>query len=161
MSTDLERLKAWMNANEMDSSALQRMMGMTFALHKYIDFKDPWPIHDGIRYRFLDTFGDAAFQGVFGRESKERLAKYAAQQAVLKAVSNGELQPVKTRKCHGCNKQAQHYHHESYAPQDRLCVVPLCSKCHRLHHTGRKRLTFGVVPTAVGLVRIAIATPQA
>lgn len=85
------------------------------------------------------------------------LSREKAQRQVNLAVKAGRLLPIKSRKCHGCDKQAHFYHHQSYRPENSLCVVPLCASCHRLIHTERKVLNFGVVPTHVGLVRIAIA----
>jgi transcriptional regulator with XRE-family HTH domain len=83
--------------------------------------------------------------------------KYAARLAVANAINHGKLHPASFYKCHGCDQQAQQWHHESYLPEDRLCVVPLCRSCHSSHHSGRKPLSFGVVPTQVGLIRLAIS----
>lgn len=155
MSTEFERLKVWMDANGHDAISLQKALSTRFSL-KYV-VSGMRHISDGLRCRFRDTFGDSAFAVIFGNDRDEYLARYAAQLAVLRAVTKGHLLPAKTHGCHGCNKQAHSYHHESYAPEDRLCVVPLCRSCHRRHHIGTKRLDFGIVPTSVGLIRIAIA----
>lgn len=138
-----------------------------------LEYRDNWMesllkttryIRSGFRTRFAAVFGIDEYNKIFGDDGKPLCAeshKYArqvfAQITVAKAIKRGELPHPTSLKCHGCNEQARQYHHESYELEDRLCVVPLCRSCHRQHHTGRKRLTFGVVPTSVGLVRIAIA----
>lgn len=87
----------------------------------------------------------------------EQPEQYAAVKAVYDEVYRGRMLPPKAHKCHGCNRQAIDHHHASYKEQDRLCVVPLCRSCHTRIHRGTLVLTFGIVPTAVGLIRIAIA----
>lgn len=155
MATEREHLKTWMAENSHDATSLQKAMGMYFSI-KYMVSGSAY-IHDGFRYRFRDTFGDAAFAQVFGVGDNERLAQYAAQQAVLKAIAKKKLAPANSHKCVGCSNHAQCFHHESYAPEHRLCVVPLCYKCHRRHHTGRARLDFGIAAMALGIIRIAFA----
>ncbi len=59
-----------------------------------------------------------------------------AQHAVFAAVRCGKLPAVKILTCK-CGKQAEEYHHPSYAKEHWLDVVPLCYKCHcklRNHH---------------------------
>jgi len=56
-------------------------------------------------------------------------------QAITKvnnAVRDGKLIPAKTLNCHFCSKQAEQYHHKSYAPEHRLEVIPVCRKCHKI-----------------------------
>ncbi len=86
----------------------------------------------------------------------------SAYAAVRKARIAGELLPPSAYPCHVCHEPARDYHHASYRRDDVLCVVPLCRTCHRrlrpLRIPGTQiRPDFGVVPTAVGLIRIAIA----
>lgn len=163
MTTELERLKAWMDLKGYDSASLSAAL----------EYGRDWlanilngsrPIRYGLHVRFCAVFGVAEYVSIFSASTKHlgvamnRFPEQTmAQMAVVYAVQRGTLAPAHTHKCHGCDKQAQQFHHESYHPNDRLCVVPLCRSCHRQHHTGRKVLTFGVVPTSVGLVRIAIA----
>ena len=164
MTTDLERLKAWMAENGHDTASLTAALAYRHGGIAKI-LRGRREIKNGFYMRFAAVFGDEVFRQVFGDKPKEgsrllnRFPEQTLAQSVVGAeVQGGRLRPASTYKCHGCDNQAQQYHHESYAPADRLCVVPLCRSCHRLHHNGRKVLTLGVVPTAVGLIRIAIAT---
>ena len=66
--------------------------------------------------------------------------KMAAKAEVAKAVADGVLPRVGTHTCQHCKEvPAQHYHHESYAREDWLNVVPLCASCHRQHHVEKRR----------------------
>ena len=60
--------------------------------------------------------------------------KAAAHRAVARAVDQGVLKHIGDQRCQDCNGQAAHYHHESYAQEDRLKVIPLCHACHRARH---------------------------
>ena len=60
--------------------------------------------------------------------------KSRAQNAVDKAVAEGTLPHVSTHQCQECGVEAQHYHHESYAREDWLNVIPYCARCHRQRH---------------------------
>jgi len=60
--------------------------------------------------------------------------RYAAAIAVKDAIRSRQLPPAKECVCADCGGQAQHYHHESYAPEHRLDVVPLCASCHKKRH---------------------------
>lgn len=162
--TDVDRLKAWMDTNNYDSASLSKELGY---LGDWIAnvINGCRPIGYSLKWRFGEAFGESAFNQVFTNHYTDYAWKHQnrfpdqglAQIAVSNAIRTGLLPHSSTQKCHGCDKQGQHYHHESYLPQDRLCVVPLCRSCHQRHHSGRARLTFGVVPTSVGVVRIAIA----
>lgn len=172
MTTELERLSGWMERNCISEEALRQGLRTSRSIAKILTGERP--IYDAFRWYFGRGFGHEALLEVFdidkcnddecfqpGRNQRLwRPEVYAAHIAVQAAIKNGQLLPARKFKCHGCDAQATEYHHESYLPEDNLCVVPLDRKCHRRHHTGRKRLTFGVVPTHVGLIRIAIATPQ-
>lgn len=57
-----------------------------------------------------------------------------AKNKVNNAINEGKMPSVKTRSCADCGGQAQHYHHESYAPEHWLDVVPLCRSCHKKRH---------------------------
>ena len=61
--------------------------------------------------------------------------KIQAKSAVYCAVESGELPRIHTLVCAECGKQAQHYHHKSYAKEDWLTVTPLCASCHKLEHS--------------------------
>lgn len=62
--------------------------------------------------------------------------KIEAQHAVLAEVRKGTIPKASECVCRTCGQQAAHYHHESYAPEDRLKVVPLCNSCHVRVHKG-------------------------
>lgn len=63
--------------------------------------------------------------------------KIRAKSAVNKAVASGALPPVTTLICAtpGCENQAMEYHHESYAEENFLRVIPLCKKHHAETYT--------------------------
>ncbi len=54
--------------------------------------------------------------------------------ALKDAIRAGRIKPARECLCADCGKQAQHYHHESYAPAHWLDVVPLCASCHQKRH---------------------------
>ncbi len=76
----------------------------------------------------------------------EKLATYAARYAatnsdriraigaVRNAIQSRKLKPVMECQCVDCGGRARHYHHESYEPENRLDVVPLCVPCHKRRH---------------------------
>ena len=68
------------------------------------------------------------------RREKRAPEKIAAKHAVREAVKRGILPNVKDCRCQYCGKQASDYHHWSYAPENRLDVVPLCRRCHNEIH---------------------------
>ena len=167
MATELERLKMWMQKTGFDTKTLAEATGVGYnALYKMIS--DRRHISDNFKYRFGNAFGfDLAFS-IFDDTLKKKEphplaeqnvypAQYAAHRAVGKAQRDGELQPANKYKCLGCDEQAEHWHHPSYHPDDHLSVVPLCRACHGKAHSDKDEIPFGVVPTAVGVVRIAIA----
>lgn len=73
------------------------------------------------------------------RKDKKRVLvhpqKIKAKNAVNHAVASGILPAVSTMKCVRCGNQAEHYHHESYAKEDFLRVIPLCQECHARTYT--------------------------
>lgn len=71
------------------------------------------------------------------RDTRRKLLypeRIAANLAVNNAVCAGTLPPVGTRSC-SCGLVASDYHHESYAVEDHLYVIPVCRTCHRKIHT--------------------------
>jgi hypothetical protein len=62
--------------------------------------------------------------------------KLSAQRATQAAAKRGGIPRVKTQTCINCQKQARHYHHWSYLPEHWLSVIPVCSECHALIHSG-------------------------
>lgn len=72
------------------------------------------------------------------RYNAENRDIYLAAKALQKAIRHKELPPAKECTCADCGKQATHYHHDSYAEQDRLKVVPVCSSCHKKRHMSSK-----------------------
>ena len=61
-------------------------------------------------------------------------AMRTAHWTVRDALASGTLQPPTQLKCAQCGGKAAVYHHESYAPEDRLNVTPLCRACHGEMH---------------------------
>lgn len=59
--------------------------------------------------------------------------KIQAQNAVQYAMKIGNLLCARNFQCF-CGKQAQHYHHSSYAPEHWLDVIAVCIPCHRKVH---------------------------
>lgn len=164
MDTDLDRLKAWIEANDYGNKSLSHALDYSGDCVSGV-VSGKVAINHSFKQRFGRTFGrealDAIFQVAPVLPTLESFGNWQehgkAHGAVAKEIRTGKMPHPTNLKCHGCNKQAQLYHHESYHPDYRLCVTPLCRTCHRRHHTGKRKLTFGVVPTQVGLIRIAIA----
>lgn len=165
MSTELDRLKAWMERNGYDHDGARLSEAMNYRANIVGGtLLGKRPIGVSFKWRFSRRIGESASLEVFGisfsgylTEKEATPSQYAAHQAVARARARGELLPASSYPCHGCNKPADRHHHQSYHPNDHLCVVPLCHSCHGKVHWGRLDVTFGVVPTAVGLIRIAIA----
>lgn len=65
---------------------------------------------------------------------KQHVDKTRAHRAVNDAVRYGKLPSIHVRKCVDCGQQANHYHHESYAIDRFLDVIPLCLGCHGIRH---------------------------
>jgi len=57
-----------------------------------------------------------------------------AAKVVREAIEQKQLKPARKFKCADCCKKAEHLHHESYAEDQWLNVVPLCRSCHRKRH---------------------------
>lgn len=85
------------------------------------------------------------YQDRYSRSDKGRIAnlrkvlKYdrdnpevkKAHDAVYHARRTGKLPYPKTLNCIECGKQAEAYHHhKGYSKENRLNVVPVCTKCH-------------------------------
>lgn len=167
MPAELDRLKAWMAKNGYTHESLSAKLyyGRTGFLKNVMNGKRP--IGFALRHHFAYRFGREALFDAFGvtvdgdldKQSAWEPEKYAARRAVSDAIRFGEMLPAQSHKCVGCDKQAVEYHHPSYHPEDKLNVVPVCRTCHQRHHKGGMALPPGIVPTAVGLVRIAIAPP--
>jgi len=62
----------------------------------------------------------------------ENLDKYKARDAINKAVVRGKIPPPSSFICEICKERpAREYHHFlGYAEENRLKVIPVCSKCH-------------------------------
>ncbi len=75
-------------------------------------------------------------------KGKARYKRYAsrhpgrikAKNAVNNAIHRNKLNRPETLHCMDCFEQATEYHHPSYAPENRLSLVPLCSECHKDRH---------------------------
>lgn len=60
--------------------------------------------------------------------------QFEAHKTVSNAVRTGKLSRSNIKQCHYCFKQAQEYHHPSYALENQLDVIPVCIKCHNKLH---------------------------
>lgn len=165
--TDIDRLKAWMERNGYDSNGLSRALGYESDWLKNI-LNGNRPFRNGLMIRMAALFGEDEMASVFA-DSLARSPLYvftepkkvAAQMAVAGAVRTKELLPAASHICVNCLGQAKQYHHQSYLHSDWLNVVPLCGVCHsRFHTAGMPLPTLGIVPTRVGIVRIAISYPN-
>jgi len=78
------------------------------------------------RKRDRSDRGKQSRRDFHGRHPERRKAR----EAIKRAVDKGLLPPAKSCICQ-CGKAAAEYHHESYAPEDRLVVIPVCIQCHR------------------------------
>lgn len=58
--------------------------------------------------------------------------KRKARQATRDAIRTGKIPRPEAFICANkdCLKQAEQYHHDSYEPEQRLAVTPLCEECH-------------------------------
>lgn len=166
--SELERLKAWMADNDLKMKPFAKKMEMPY-ITVYMMLSRRNRLSASFKVRFIKTFGYQLALSIFdpfdtksqpdpNREQVTHPHKYAAHQALARARYRKEILPAKAYKCHGCDKQAAQHHHCSYHPDDNLCVVPLCRSCHGKANRGSLDVDYGVVPTGVGLVRIAIAT---
>lgn len=68
------------------------------------------------------------------RHRRRHPQRAAARAAVSYAIKSGRLLPATEHACLDCGVQAEHYHHESYAEENWLNVVPLCVECHFARH---------------------------
>lgn len=71
--------------------------------------------------------------------------------AVAVAIRSGKLAHPSTLSCSKCGQPADQYHHESYAPEHFLDVVPYCRCCHRTLHRDRRRQSIMAQIEAQGL----------
>ena len=77
------------------------------------------------------------------RAKKDHELKVAVSAAMSHAKYTGQLPLATTKQCQDCGLQAEEYHHESYAEEDWLKVIPLCKKCHVSRHV-RLRREYGI-----------------
>ena len=65
------------------------------------------------------------------RETEKGKEARRARHAVSIAVRSGKIPKASDLLCETCSEPAVHYHHNSYAPENHLDVVPLCMTCHK------------------------------
>lgn len=70
-----------------------------------------------------------------------------AESAVNYAIKIGRLPRPDTLQCYYCPKQAEQYHHWSYAPEHFLDVIPVCVKCH--HNYAVRAFSHEVSPASL------------
>lgn len=85
------------------------------------------------RYRRTERAKETARQARTRRHTKHP-EKRSARNAVTIEIRAGRLPPARDNDCKDCGKVAQVYHHESYAEEDWLSVIPLCKRCHNTRH---------------------------
>src|SRR5688572_24292537 len=143
MTTESERLIAWLSKQGYTVHSL--LVAMRYEKAPIGPcLRGEKPFYAYFIWRFAQKFGvetalhlfdvpehQAALLGQDYSDYRFFPEKTAARAAVNKAVTLGEMPPIKSCKCHGCDKQADVYHHESYHLDDQLNVVPLCRSCHQ------------------------------
>ncbi len=72
-----------------------------------------------------------SYDNEYYQQNKE---KGIARSVVNRAVRLGKIPRASTLNCAECGATAKHYHHPSYAREDRMNVVPLCDFCHKAVH---------------------------
>ena len=71
-----------------------------------------------------------------GKEIKHKSAyKYPERRKARiilgNSIRDGKLKPAREFQCSNCNNSAKEYHHHNgYAPEHALDVIPLCRECH-------------------------------
>ena len=73
------------------------------------------------------------------RHREQHPYHHKAHLAVQVAIQNGTISQIAKQACADCGVRAEHYHHESYSPDQWLVVVPLCRKCHYVRHGWKAR----------------------
>ena len=105
------------------------------ARHAYYEKTRTARLATGSEYRKKHADAIAAKTHEYEEKHPERIQ---AGRAVREAIKRKEILPARKCKCAGCGKKAAHLHHESYAPDQWLAVVPLCRSCHKLRHMSSK-----------------------
>jgi len=83
--------------------------------------------------KWRTTYGSQYYKSKYKKNPNQFKAYYAVKIAIKKGI----LTPLKNLKCQNCNEQAKQYHHQSYEPNQRLIVIPLCVLCHKVIHIGQ------------------------
>lgn len=65
----------------------------------------------------------------------DKATRTKARVKVNNEIRAGRLSSIRTQRCVLCDAAAETYHHESYAVEDWLKVIPLCMSCHRMVHS--------------------------
>jgi hypothetical protein len=68
------------------------------------------------------------------KRSPNYALRMGAKRALQDAKYRGVIPLASSLQCLDCNAPASEYHHESYAEEDWLKVIPLCYTCHRARH---------------------------
>lgn len=69
-------------------------------------------------------------------------AQSKAHRKVLRMIRSGKMKKASAYLCayhyEGCTIQADDWHHhEGYAPENQLNVIPVCRSCHKTYHVSR------------------------
>ena len=98
--------------------------------------KDRYWSDDGKRRDYLKEWwssdkGKDLEKGRYKDKYAKNPEKFQAKSAVQRAIKKGLLPRASDLPCDECGKPATEFHHESYAVEHRLDVIPLCKMCHR------------------------------
>lgn len=86
---------------------------------------------EGERLRNLERIKTELGKASRKRYYENNRDKSRSRRKMQNAILNGTIPHVKTLKCVMCQGNATEYHHHNgYAPEHALDVIPLCRKCH-------------------------------
>lgn len=147
MTTDLDRLKAWMAQNGHDSQSLSKAVGYANNAARRI-LAEKVPVGLSFKWLFAKAFGDETAAAIFefpvpsaARLGLFRPERDAAHRKVNWKMSREIIPPANQSCCCICRKrQAEHNHHPSYEVEEQLTVYPLCRSCHTKVHKGSAKL---------------------
>lgn len=151
MTNQIARLTEWMQNNHFEAKELSRRLGYV-GDHVTSITLGKKRVGRSFLWNFSRVFGTETCMLIFGMSlsgdymTERNLHPEAleAHKAISRARSQGSLAVASEYLCVSCGNQAHEWHHESYAEDQRLNVIPLCRSCHR-------RVTRGTSDVARGL----------
>lgn len=91
------------------------------------------PAHLESKRRYRRENPDAR-RATLQKHTETHRQQWRAYYTVKRAITRGDLLPVRERVCEHCGQQAETYHHWSYQREHWLDVIPLCRVCHGKEH---------------------------